>query len=92
MSNIEEGDITIMNLERIQLKGQLAEAKSEYRNLDVEASGLIILIRSLLNPFEDDNTKQETEKALVSLTRLNEIIIELRRLKKKIQDLEAYFE
>ncbi len=81
-----------MNIERIQLKGQLAEAKSEYRNLDVEASGLIILVRSLLNPFEDDNTKQETEKALVSLTRLNEIVIELRRLKKKIADLEAYFD
>ena len=92
MSNLEEGDISRMNIERIQLKGQLAEAKAEYRNLDVEASGLIILVRSLLNPFEDDNTKQETEKALVSLTRLNEIVIELRRLKKKIAELEDYFD
>ena len=40
-----------MNLERIQLKGQLAEAKSEYRNLDVEASGLVILIRSFEEAF-----------------------------------------
>jgi hypothetical protein len=81
-----------MNIERIQLKGQLAEAKSKYRNLDVEAAGLILLIRSLLNPYEDDTTKQETEKALVSLTRLNEIVTELRRLKKKISDLEEYFD
>ena len=81
-----------MNIERIQLKGQLAEAKSKYRNLDIEASGLIILIRSLLNPFEDDTTKQETEKALVSLTWLNEIVTELRRLKKKISELEDYFD
>ena len=80
-----------MNIERIQLKGQLAEAKSKYRNLDIEAAGLILLIRSLLNPYEDDTTKQETEKALVSLTRLNEIVTELRRLKKKISDLEDYF-
>ena len=80
-----------MNIERIQLKGQLAEAKSKYRTLHIEASGLIILIRSLLNPFEDDTTKQETEKALVSLTRLNEIVAELRRLKKKISELEEYF-
>ena len=80
-----------MNMERIQLKGQLAEAKSKYRTLDIEASGLIILIRSLLNPFEDDTTTQETEKALVSLTRLNEIVTELRRLKKKISELEEYF-
>ena len=81
-----------MNIERIQLKGQLAEAKSKYRTLDIEASGLIILIRSLLNPFEDDTTKQETEKALVSLTWLNEIVTELRRLKKKISEFEDYFD
>lgn len=81
-----------MNIERIQLKGQLAEAKSKYRNLDVEAAGLILLIRSLLNPYEDDTTKQETEKALVSLNRLNEIVTELRRLKKKISNLEDYFD
>ena len=81
-----------MNIERIQLKGQLAEAKSKYKKLDVEASGLIILVRSLLNPCEEDTTKQETEKALVSLTRLNNIVQELRTLKKKISDLEAYFE
>jgi hypothetical protein len=80
-----------MNIERIQLKGQLSEAKSKYRNLDVEAAALILLIRSLLNPYEDDTTRQETEKALVSLTRLNEIVTELRRLKKKISDLEDYF-
>ena len=77
-----------MNIERIQLKGQLAEAKSKYKKLDVEASGLIILVRSLLNPFEEDTTKQETEKALVSLTRLNNIVQELRTLKKKISDFK----
>lgn len=81
-----------MNIERIQLKGQLAEAKSKYKKLDIEASGLIILVRSLLNPFEEDTTKQETEKALISLTRLNDIVQELKILKKKIADLEAYFE
>ena len=43
-----------MNIERIQLKGQLAEAKSTFKHLDTEAAGLIILIRSLLNPFEDE--------------------------------------
>ncbi len=81
-----------MNIERIQLKGQLAEAKSKYKKLDIEASGLIILVRSLLNPFEEDTTKQETEKALISLTRLNDIVQELKILKKKIAYLEAYFE
>lgn len=81
-----------MDMERIQLKGQLAEAKSKYKRLDVEASGLILLVRSLLNPYEDDTTTQETEKALVSLTRLDAIVKELRTLKKKIKNMEAYFD
>jgi hypothetical protein len=80
-----------MNIERIQLKGQLAEAKSKYKRLDVEAAALVLLIRSLLNPYEDDSTKLETEKALVSLTRLNQLVLELQTLKKKIEELEAYF-
>ena len=39
-----------MNPERLQLKGMLAESKKNFRTLDTEASGLVILIRALLNP------------------------------------------
>jgi hypothetical protein len=81
-----------MNIERIQLKGQLSEAKSKYRRLDVEASGLVILIRSLLNPFEENTTKLDIEKAFVQFQRLQEIILELRNLKNKIEKLEEYFD
>lgn len=81
-----------MNIERIQLKGQLAEAKAKYKNLDVEASALVILIRSLLNPFEDDTVKLDIQKALVSMQRLDELVSELKNLKSKIQKLEEYFE
>ena len=42
-----------MNPEILQMKGMLAEAKKKYRSLDTEASGLVILIRSLLNPYEE---------------------------------------
>ena len=80
-----------MNIERIQLKGQLAEAKSKYKQLDTEAAGLIILIRSLLNPFEDDNSKIDIEKVTVQTARLQSIVFELRLLKDKIDKLEAYF-
>ena len=76
-----------MNIERIQLKGQLAEAKSKYKHLDTEAAGLVLLLRSLLNPYEDDTTKLDIEKASVQFQRLQEIVIELRNLKQKI---EAY--
>ena len=80
-----------MNIERIQLKGQLAEAKSKYKHLDTEAAGLVLLIRSLLNPYEDNTTKLDIEKAAVQFSRLQEIVIELRSLKDKINKLEEYF-
>jgi hypothetical protein len=80
-----------MNVERIQFKGQLAEAKSKYKNLDTEAAGLIILLRSLLNPFEDDTTKIDIDKIAVQTARLQSIVFELRLLKDKIDKLEAYF-
>ena len=80
-----------MNIERIQLKGQLAEAKSKYKQLDTEAAGLIILIRSLLNTFEEDNSKIEIEKVTVQTARLQNIVLELRSLKNKIENLEEYF-
>lgn len=80
-----------MDIERIQLKGQLAEAKSKFKNLDVEASALVILIRSLLNPYEENTTKLDTQKALVSMQRLNNIVTELKTLDSKIKNLEEYF-
>ena len=77
-----------MNPERLQLKGMLAESKKRFRTLDTEASGLILIIRSLLNPYEDV-TKFDTEKALVSMQRLNTIQTELKNLEVKIRNLEA---
>ena len=77
-----------MNPERLQLKGMLAESKKRFRTLDTEASGLILIIRSLLNPYEDV-TKIDTEKALVSMQRLNTIQTELKNLEVKIRNLEA---
>lgn len=80
-----------MNTERIQLKGQLAEAKSKFKHLDIEASGLIILIRSLLNPFEENTLKLEVEKASAAFTRLQAVFEEMKTLNEKIQKLEDYF-
>ena len=77
-----------MNPERLQLKGMLAESKKRFRTLDTAASGFILIIRSLLNPYEDV-TKIDTEKALVSMQRLNTIQTELKNLEVKIRNLEA---
>ncbi|MBR6126472.1 hypothetical protein IKQ21_02190 [bacterium] len=80
-----------MNPERLQLKGMLAEAKKSFRTLDTEASGLVILIRSLLNPYEDI-TKLDVEKALASTKRLNDVQQEMRSLETKIKNLESELE
>lgn len=77
-----------MNIEKMQFQGQLAEFKKKLKNLDTEASGLVILIRSLLNPYEDNLTKLETEKALASVTRLNQILTEMKFIKTKIEKME----
>lgn len=80
-----------MNPERLQLKGMLAEAKKNLRTLDTEASGLIILIRTLLNPYEEI-INIDTEKALVSLQRLNTVKSEMKNLNEKIKKLESDIE
>ncbi len=80
-----------MNVEKLQYKGMLAEAKKKYRTLDTEASGLIILIRTLLNPYTEVLTL-DIEKILVSINRLHSITSEMNSLKKKINNLESEIE
>jgi len=76
-----------MNVERMQLKGMLAEAKKQFRTLDTETSGLIILIRSLLNPYEEV-INLDMSKITVLTERLNRTIEEMKILKEKIGKLE----
>jgi len=81
-----------MNIEKMQLKGQLAESRKQYKSLDTEASGLIILIRSFLNPYEENITKLEIEKTVHSMARLNSIVLQMQALKSKIQRMEEDLE
>ena len=80
-----------MNPEILQMKGMLAEAKKKYRTLDTEASGLVILIRSLLNPYEEIQ-KLDMDKVLVSANRLKDITKEMQILNDKIKRLESELE
>lgn len=80
-----------MNPEKLQLKGMLAESKKRFRTLDTEASGLVILIRSLLNPYEDVKNL-DMEKVSVSTKRLTNVVEELKTLAEKIKNLEDEFE
>ncbi len=80
-----------MNPEILQMKGMLAEAKKKYRPLDTEASGLVILIRSLLNPYEEIQ-KLDMDKVLVSVKRLKSVTVEMQALNDKIKRLESELE
>ena len=80
-----------MNPEILQMKGMLAEAKKKYRSLDTEASGLVILIRSLLNPYEEIQ-KLDMDKVLVSVERLKNLTVEMQALNDKIKRLESELE
>lgn len=79
-----------MNQERLQLKGMLAESKKKYRELDTEASGLILIIRTLLNPYVEIESI-DTEKCIVYTKRLHEITQQMKELKVKIKNLEQEF-
>jgi len=77
-----------MNIERLQLKGQLADVKKKYKNLDIEASGLILLIRNIVNPYADEVTSLKIDEAEAAMDRLQKIIHEMRKLKEKIKQIE----
>ena len=78
-----------MNIERLQLKGLLAESKKRYKKLDCDASGLIFLIRSYLSPYEDDVTTLKVDKALMAVEKLKNTVDEMQSLKEKINSLEV---
>lgn len=81
-----------MNLERMQLKGLLVESQKKYKTLDTEASGLIILIRSVLSPYQENMAQLQIDKVMTYTDRLHSIVLELKDLKSKIEKLENEFE
>lgn len=76
-----------MNDERIKLKGMLAEARHKLKEKDLEAKGLVILIRNLLNPYETDLCSLKIDEALASTKRLQHLIDDMRELKAKVKEL-----
>ena len=80
-----------MNPERLQLKGMLAESKKLLGELRTQASGYVLIIRSLLNPYEDVS-KLDKEKALASMKLLNDVKAEIVEVTQKIKNLESELE
>jgi hypothetical protein len=76
-----------MNQLRMQLKGQLADAQRQFRELDFKASGAITLIYGYLSADHDVMGKKIAE-AQVEINRLAGIQQEMKNLKAQIAELE----
>lgn len=74
--------------EKVQWKGQLAELKGRYNTLKFEGQGLLILLRSLLNPFEPDLTRLQVEIIENNADRLKTVVQQMREAKAQIEKLQ----
>jgi peptidoglycan hydrolase CwlO-like protein len=77
-----------MSPERQRLKGDLQDAERRYRELDLLAQDKLTDIRTLLNPYEEDLTKLDIEKAETFMKDLKEKHTELKKLKTKIEKMK----
>ena len=76
-----------MNNEILKWKGRLAELKKKNKSLDIEADGLIIIIRDVLDPYTDDLKDIDTEKAYIYADRLHKLRSEYMENLSKIKEL-----
>ena len=66
----------------------LAAHRRTLVGLSTEANGLILLIRSMLFPYEEDVTALRIDETASSAQRLSEIVHAMKTLKGKITELE----
>jgi len=77
-----------MREELLQAKGRLNELRHRKRELELEASGLILLVRIKLDPYADISSLPIPE-ARQSMERLAAIHDELKEVLSQIQRIEA---
>jgi len=78
-----------MSSERLIIKGRIFELKKQKRTMELEGAGNIILIRNLINPYEDNILNLKVEEAQITINRLAEIKEKLKEINEKIEKLEA---
>ncbi len=77
-----------MNQERLLLKGQLSSYQTEKRNLELQASGLISMMRMALNPYEEDLSRIPAREILAHAEQLQAVIERLQNVTERIHQLE----
>lgn len=77
-----------MNHELLQIRGRLSAAKSEFDNLDVLVSGGVILMRQLIDPYENNVTNLQVDQALAVMEQLRSNVHRMRELNEQISKLK----
>lgn len=78
-----------MRQEILQLKGRIAELRQTLQQKELEASGLIIQIRSLADPYENDMTHIKSEQLSISARLLHECVTQIKTTTEQLKRLEA---
>lgn len=81
-----------MNPERTHMKGMLYENERTARKLDAQCKGAIMLIRQLLNPYEDNVCKLDLDAAKAAMDKLCSDTEELQKVTDKIRRLKEDLE
>lgn len=71
----------------MRLKSRAADAKQRIKGIDLEAKGLVLVIRTRIDPYEPIG-RLKTEEALASMTRLHELAEERRGLERELGEYE----
>lgn len=79
-------------MSRLELRGRLQEAKTKYEELNTLASADVVVANRLIEPYakylEDDLTTMKMDQVIAVVTRLNETIAEMQKLKDLIRRIK----
>lgn len=76
-----------MRTDLLAVKGRRAELRKQKSDLDLEGAGLVTLIRSQLDPYEDDLTRLPIDQAEASMDRLLTVWSKLKEVKAKLHQI-----
>jgi len=74
--------------ERLLLKGRLLDAKSRLKEMRLRADNFIILLRDIIDPYEEDFLKLNLERAQVTLADFIALQNDAQKLNEQIKRLE----
>lgn len=78
-----------MRHEILKMKGRIAELRSKIAEKELEASGLIIQIRTFADPYENDMSCIKSGQIRTASNLLDESITTIKTLRSELERLEG---